>query len=337
MSDPIVSILSPTYNHEKYIHQCILSAQNQTFQNWEMLILDDGSLDNTYVIAKSYADKDPRIKVLTQANKGIFKLGETYNRGLSQARGKYIAILEGDDMWSPTKLERQVIQLENDPSIVIAWGQNALMNEDLSTTYSIQPNTDKIASSLLNNTPPGSIIEILPQNAWLPALTLLIRKENLLRIGGFIQSHGMPLVDFPTLLTISTHGPFYYDNFVMGVWRIYSTQTTKKYTTEMWLGMKQFISEWLPKIHSIDSAKRRDILKCFDQICLTAYARSGRYKLIRREFESARKDYLKALFYPIGGKLVWRLRALIGYTFSFLKLDVEWLAKLLGKKTYSNK
>jgi len=108
MSSPLVSIISPTYNHEKYIAECILSAQSQTYTYWEMLVVDDGSTDLTLSIARSFAEKDPRIRVFTQKNVGIFRLAETYNFALSQANGKYIAVLEGDDVWLPEKLALQV-------------------------------------------------------------------------------------------------------------------------------------------------------------------------------------------------------------------------------------
>jgi len=98
---PLVSVISPTYNHGRYITDCIESVQNQTYTNWEMIIVDDGSSDNTLETAKALAQQDNRIKVFTQENIGIFRLGETYNFALSKASGKYTAILECDDIWLP--------------------------------------------------------------------------------------------------------------------------------------------------------------------------------------------------------------------------------------------
>ena len=334
MPAPVVSILSPTYNHGPYIAQCIESVLAQSYPHWEMIILDDGSTDDTYTIAKTYAEKDERIKVFTQQNKGIFRLGETYNFGLEQSLGKYIAILEGDDTWEPNKLEIQVPVMENNPLVVLSWGLNALVNADNLQTISIQPNVTGVPENLLNNDPQGSVIELLLLNVWLPALTLFIRKDALMKIGGFLQSYGMPLVDFPTLLTLSKLGPFHFDPVVLGNWRIYSTQTTKKHTMEMTLGMKAFVYDWAKEALKGNDSKQKQIRKYFEERTLVAYARSGRYKLIRKEFKSARHDYLKAITYPSGMKLSWRLRALIGFTLSYFKTDVEWLAGLLGKTTY---
>ena len=83
MSAPLVSIITPTYNHEKYIGDCIRSVQDQTYTNWEMIIVDDGSTDRTFTIAQTSADSHDRIKLCTQKNLGIFRLGETYNFALA--------------------------------------------------------------------------------------------------------------------------------------------------------------------------------------------------------------------------------------------------------------
>ena len=119
MSAPLVSIITPTYNHEKYIGDCIRSAQDQTYTNWEMIIVDDGSTDNTFTIAQIAAASDDRIKVFTQKNVGIFRLGETYNFAFAQSKGEYIAVLEGDDVWLPEKLQWQVETMETNKNAVL--------------------------------------------------------------------------------------------------------------------------------------------------------------------------------------------------------------------------
>lgn len=95
LSTPLVSIITPTYNHEKYITECIRSAISQTYQNWEMIIIDDGSTDRTQTLIKSFSDN--RIKYIYQEHLGAYQLGLTYNKALNQTKGKFIAILEGDD------------------------------------------------------------------------------------------------------------------------------------------------------------------------------------------------------------------------------------------------
>ncbi|MFC0780605.1 glycosyltransferase family 2 protein [Flavobacterium sp. HJSW_4] len=102
----LVSIIVPTYNTEKFIRQTIESVQNQTYQNWEMILADDASTDQTVSIIEEFAQKDNRIK--------LFKLPENRGNGfarnaaLEKATGKYIAYLDSDDLWFPAKLEKQV-------------------------------------------------------------------------------------------------------------------------------------------------------------------------------------------------------------------------------------
>ena len=334
MSYPLVTILSPTYNHEKYIGQCIDSVLIQTFQDWEMIILNDGSSDQTKDIAELYASKDKRIQVVNQKNVGVFNLGDTYNKGLKLARGKYIAILEGDDTWHENKLETQVSAMEADPEIVLCWSKADLVDSSNTEIYYTSPDVRDIPDDILNNIPTGSIIQLSLFNAWLPALTLLIRKQALDGTGGFIQSHGMPLVDFPTILALSLKGKFHFFNGVLGKWRIYATQTTKKHTVEIYEGMLKYLHEFLPQNNGLAEPVKEQIIKHYKGLCLIAHARSGRYKLIRKEFKSARHDYLRAITYPAKGRMLWRFRAVVGYVMSIAHLDVEWLAKLLGKKTY---
>ena len=143
MSAPLVSIITPTYNHEKYIGDCIRSAQDQTYTNWEMIIVDDGSTDNTFTIAQAVAANDDRVKVFTQKNVGIFRLGETYNFAFAQSKGEYIAVLEGDDVWLPEKLQWQVEAMEINKNAVLSWGKAFSSSADLSADYDLHPAKEK--------------------------------------------------------------------------------------------------------------------------------------------------------------------------------------------------
>lgn len=102
----LVSIITPTFNAEKYIRETLQSVINQSYQNWEMILADDASTDNTVVIIEEFAQKDSRIK--------LFRLPKNYGNGfarnaaLEKASGKYIAYLDADDLWFPEKLEKQI-------------------------------------------------------------------------------------------------------------------------------------------------------------------------------------------------------------------------------------
>ena len=125
---PLVSVITPTYNHEKFIASCIQSVIAQSFSAWEMVIINDGSTDGTAEIIGEFARQDERIRVFNRANVGIDRLSETYNFGLEQCRGRFIAILEGDDLWEPEKLHLQVAAMGVDVALqavpVVAPGNN---------------------------------------------------------------------------------------------------------------------------------------------------------------------------------------------------------------------
>lgn len=101
-----VSIITPAFNSEKFIAETILSVQAQTYQDWEMLIIDDCSTDKTAEIVASFQEKDSRIKLF----KNETNRGSAYSRNLAlrNAKGKWIAFLDSDDVWHPEKLERQI-------------------------------------------------------------------------------------------------------------------------------------------------------------------------------------------------------------------------------------
>lgn len=102
----LVSIITPAYNCADYIEECIESIMNQTYQNWEMIIVNDKSIDNTQSIVESYVKKDSRIKLFNQEkNVGA---AAARNKALELSQGRFVAFLDSDDVWKPNKLERQL-------------------------------------------------------------------------------------------------------------------------------------------------------------------------------------------------------------------------------------
>ena len=107
---PKVSIIVPVYNTEKYLSQCVESILSQTFIDFELLLIDDGSKDDSGKICDEYAAKDNRIRVFHIANSGV---STARNMGLDNAKGKYIAFLDADDYWyDSTAIERLLVIAE---------------------------------------------------------------------------------------------------------------------------------------------------------------------------------------------------------------------------------
>lgn len=106
METPFVSILTSAYNSEKFIAETIRSVQNQTYTTWEMIIVDDCSVDKTVGIVKEIAKEDARIQLITlEKNSGT---GIARHTALTKSSGRYIAFLDADDLWKPEKLELQI-------------------------------------------------------------------------------------------------------------------------------------------------------------------------------------------------------------------------------------
>jgi len=235
---PLISIITPTYNHERFIKHCIESVLSQTYKNWEMIIVDDGSTDNTVSIIEEY--KDERIHLIKQKHRGIWKLGKTYNRALRFSDGELIAILEGDDFWPQYKLEIQQKGFKN-KDVVLTWGKAYLYYDG--QILGVIPR--RIDLSKMNS---GTYyLQRLLLKNYLPAVTVMVKREALDSIGGFRQRLGAPYIDYTTWLELSLIGEFRFVNKVLGYWRKHSKQTTNVKKLELVRASKKVSLDFIEK------------------------------------------------------------------------------------------
>lgn len=135
MHTPTVSIIMPLHNAEKYIKQAIKSVIDQTYQDWELIVIDDCSTDKSVEIVESLAKDEPRIRLLhTDAPSG--SPAKPRNMGVKEAKGRYIAFLDSDDYWFPKKLEEQ-LPLFEDPEAVIVFSDYRKLYEDKGVSNSV--------------------------------------------------------------------------------------------------------------------------------------------------------------------------------------------------------
>lgn len=120
---PCVSVIIIAYNGEAFLAQAIDSVLAQTFQDFDLLVVDDGSTDRTRQIADAYRMARRRVRVLAHPDGGNHGMSATRNLGLSQARGEFIAFLDADDVWVPEKLEQQVAILRAQPDVGLVYGR----------------------------------------------------------------------------------------------------------------------------------------------------------------------------------------------------------------------
>ena len=121
-----ISVLLPLYNGEAYIREAVESVLAQTWRDFELLILDDGSRDGSLAIVQEIARRDPRVRVIARENRG---LTETLNELLTVARGQLIARMDADDVCLPDRFARQVAFLDANPGVVCVGGDIEMIDE----------------------------------------------------------------------------------------------------------------------------------------------------------------------------------------------------------------
>jgi len=218
---PLVSVITLCYNFEHFIADCIQSVLNQKYSNWEMIIVDDCSIDNSTSIIHKYAAYDQRIRPIYHNKRwGLQRLRDSYNQALKTSRGTLIATLEGDDFWPKDKLHKQIADFI-DPNIVLSYGNWIITtskghNLIIGDYYSFP--TDQLI-----NVRPGLIVNLFASlKFYLITSTVMIRKRTLFQIGGFQKNSLYPYIDIPTYLTLSFKGKYYYHNDLLGYYRKHS-------------------------------------------------------------------------------------------------------------------
>jgi glycosyltransferase involved in cell wall biosynthesis len=200
----LVSILLPTHNGALYLHKAIESVLAQTYQDWELLVIDDGSVDDTRHITENFAAQDPRIMYLkNEQNLGIQK---TLNVGLRTAIGEYIARIDDDDRWMENdKLERQVAYLHENPDCVLV-GTGTII---LSDTIVDEPNETahrELIRYLVPETDREIRNKLLSKNCFVHS-SVVFRKAAALQCGGYDESiESRHIEDYDLWLKLGTKG-----------------------------------------------------------------------------------------------------------------------------------
>lgn len=127
MNYPLVSIIVPCYNQAQYLDECLQSVLDQTYKNWECIIINDGSPDDTEAVALEWCKKDERFIYLKQSNKGV---SQARNLGIKNASGNFIQFIDGDDTLQPDKIKKQYLFLESNPQVDIVYGSSRYFFQD---------------------------------------------------------------------------------------------------------------------------------------------------------------------------------------------------------------
>lgn len=164
MNQPLVSVIIPVYNVEKYLRQCLDSIINQTLKDIEIICVDDGSTDSSLTILQEYKEKDSRIKVLQQQNQYA---GVARNNGLKIAKGKYLSFLDSDDFFELNMLEEMYNKAEKDQSDIVICGWKSYHNVFGKVNRTFKIKAKYIAASPFSPKQfPTELFDISKPNPW---------------------------------------------------------------------------------------------------------------------------------------------------------------------------
>jgi glycosyltransferase involved in cell wall biosynthesis len=186
-SRPCVSAIIIVFNGARYLREAIESILGQTFEDWELIVADDGSSDNSAAIAQEYSNAHPnKIRVIAHLDGANHGMAATRNLGISHARGRYIGFLDADDIWLPHKLEEQVGLLEENTKAALAYGRTLIWyswspaadKQDFFYSLGVRPDT--------TYEPPVLFQILLDNKAQSPTTcNALMRTELVASVGGF--------------------------------------------------------------------------------------------------------------------------------------------------------
>jgi glycosyltransferase involved in cell wall biosynthesis len=218
-SNPKISVLIASYNHARFLPITLDSILSQTYQDFEVIIVDDGSSDNSLEILNRYAGQHSKIRVMTHPNHCNKGISASTNLAFQNSQGEYIAWLGSDDAWYPNLLARQVALIESDASLGMVYGPVHIIDEN----GDIRPEIlggDSGDFGLDITTHPNPLRKLLTVNV-IPALTVLIRRECIDRTGLFDET--LIYSDWEMWLRIMSHWRIGYSRDVLAMYRVHGT------------------------------------------------------------------------------------------------------------------
>lgn len=217
--NPKISIITASYNYEDYIKEAIESVMVQSYQDWELIIVDDGSKDNSLEVINSYAQKDARIKVFTHENNVNKGLIETIKLGLSNVCGDYVAFLESDDVWTKDYLEKksQIIQQYPDTGLIF----NSVEMFGCHQNIKEYAGYFELSQKILNKIEfPKNLFDLMLLINLVPTFSCVMVKKEAIDACSFDNLYG-PWLDWGLWIQIAYRHDFYYIPKNLTKWRMH--------------------------------------------------------------------------------------------------------------------
>jgi len=269
-TNTLVSIVVPTYNHSIYLKRALESIINQTYENWEVIVIDNHSTDNTFEVVANF--KNNRIKYLKVHNKGIIAISR--NIGIKSANGEWIAFLDSDDWWTRDKLEI-CIQSINEKVDFIYHDLEIIANK--SRIFSRK----KIKSRKLKK---PVLIDLLTEGNAIGNSSVFVRKKFLDEINGIDESKELVAAeDYNTWLRIAKlTDQFVYLKKRLGYYLVHDQSVSKK---DMSIPARYAIKEFSGLLTQYQKTKQEAFLKYI----------SGRFNFLNLNYKKSMKDLLFTL------------------------------------------
>lgn len=310
-NNPEVSVVVAAYNHEKYISALLESIFGQTFKNFELVIIDDGSTDATPDIIKEYALRYPdKIRFIHQKNRGFVK---TINSAFKMCRGRYIAPVGSDDIWLPSKLQDQIDKFNEDPKVSLVYADINIINEngDVLCRY------NRFAKPYW-----GQITEHLFVSNFVSGIILMYKRELFDRYGYWSPKYKIAS-DYEFTLRISPYITIGYVNKVLALYRVHENSSSGLNVENTVLeGLdvrKQFLASHPGLI------KKSIILRAYSDV----FFRLADANISVNNRKKAIRYYIKTCCYnPLF------LQAYIGLILSLLGMNYYNLKQILKKSLY---
>jgi glycosyltransferase involved in cell wall biosynthesis len=199
VDQPVVSVIIPVYNGERYLAETVQSVIDQTMTAWEIIAVNDGSSDRSLEILEAFREREPgRVRVITVKNGGVSR---ARNTGSALARGRYIAFLDQDDLWAPDKLRLQTALISGCNHPLITFTNETLIDEQGTI---IRENVLTLKESCR-----GDIFASLLFDNFIPISSVMLEKELFIKAGGFDPSYALA-EDFDLLLRVAKEIPAEY-------------------------------------------------------------------------------------------------------------------------------
>jgi len=238
-----VSVIVPTYNRANLIGEAIDSVLSQTFGDFELIVVDNYSTDNTESVVKSYLDK--RIRYYKNHNHGLVSVSRNF--GIEKSGGEYIAFLDDDDLWLPQKLEKQLLLMDSHRELGLVY----------SDRHSIDSNGNLVGETCFRSVKPfrGHVFNELIVVNFIPQLTVLVRRQVLDMVGAFNLKYKIAQ-DYDLWLRIAVRYPIDFTEEPLAEYRIHGGSISGDHRLSIYENI-QVVDYWLKKKGAVQHMFRR--------------------------------------------------------------------------------